>query len=392
MLTVMDLLSHPNLKDFRLVTNKSGLSNQVLNSGIFEWEQAKDIKEGFGAGDFVMTTLSPYRNNQPQAEFFLKLLMDTKPSAIAIKEIYYDHIGEDVIDYANERRIPIFFFREVYFDDIIFTIKSSLTPTNINTSAVQTIRKILYEDMTPYAVEANAKSINRFFSDRHMCATLMPHVHGDDSLITSLTHYVKDPKSGYNSTENSAFSILKFSTIVGIIFTTKDPNLNIKQHLSELINSLPIKKETYHIGFSQIGHSLSRLNFTYKEAMYASVEALYHDLDEIDFENIGLTQFLCPLRNDYWIKNYFDTKYSALEEHDKTNNGHLIETAVAFIQNNCNYSKTGEALFQHSNTIRYRINKIYSLLGLENTLDPNGQLALILKQYSINTILYHSKI
>ncbi|MEG1222029.1 MAG: helix-turn-helix domain-containing protein [Anaerovoracaceae bacterium] len=392
MLTVMDLLSHPNLKEFRLVTNKSGLSNQVLNSGIFEWEQAKDIKEGFGAGDFIMTTLSPYRNNQPQAEFFLKLLMDTKPAAIAIKEIYYDHISDELIDYANLRRIPIFFFREVFFDDIVFTIKSSLTPSNINTSAIQTIRKILYEDMTPYAIEASARSINRFFSDRHMCALLMPHNHGDDSLITSLTGYTKDPRFEYNSTEESAFSIHKFSTIVGIIFTTKNPNLNIKQHLSDLINSLPIKKGTYHIGYSQICNSLSKLNFTYKEAMYSSVEALYHNLEEISFDNIGLTQFLCPLRNDYWVKNYFDTKYAILEDNDKANNGHLIETAFAFIQNQCNYNKTGEALFQHSNTIRYRINKVHSLLGLDNTLDPNGQLALIMKQHKINSILYHSKI
>ena len=49
MLTVMEMLSHPAFSDFRLITNKTGLTNRIRNAAILEWESGEDLDEGFGS-------------------------------------------------------------------------------------------------------------------------------------------------------------------------------------------------------------------------------------------------------------------------------------------------------------------------------------------------------
>ncbi len=58
MVTVMELLSHPQFANFNLITDSSGLSNPVTKNRDFRWESIEDIRATFNAGEFVLTTLS----------------------------------------------------------------------------------------------------------------------------------------------------------------------------------------------------------------------------------------------------------------------------------------------------------------------------------------------
>ena len=47
------------------------------------------------------------------------------------------------------------------------------------------------------------------------------------------------------------------------------------------------------------------------------------------------------------------------------NNYDLFETLYSFFKNNRNYKQTSEAMFLHSKTIRYRLNKVEQLLDID---------------------------
>ncbi|MEG0291590.1 MAG: PucR family transcriptional regulator ligand-binding domain-containing protein [Anaerovoracaceae bacterium] len=393
MLTVMELLSHPQFSDFRLITDKSGLQNKVLNSGIFEWEQGKQIQENFQKGDFIMTTLSPYNNNRAQAEFFVKRLIDRRPCAIAIKEIYFSAFSKDVVDYANNKNVPIFFFTDTFFDDIVFAIKSTLTPKEINIASMQTLRKILYEDHTPFRIEILAKEINQFFQNQLICAFALPR---DTESEETVLNYFEDSYNKsirmFKAPNKAAYSVIKFPKGICIIYTNSDALANLPKETNLLIDNLPIDKSLFSIGFSQIYDSLTEIGIAFRESVYSAVDAKIDNIQNKKFEDIGFSQFLCPLRNTPWVKNYFDSKVNLLLNYDQMHNAHIFETAVSFIKNNCNYNATGESLFQHSNTVRYRINKALQILGIKNSLDAYGQLSLIVRQSEINKILHGLKI
>ncbi len=56
-----------------------------------------------------------------------------------------------------------------------------------------------------------------------------------------------------------------------------------------------------------------------------------------------------------------------IKKYDKENHSELYHTLESFIFHDGNYKKVAEDLFQHENTIRYRIKKIKAILNMENS-------------------------
>ena len=90
------------------------------------------------------------------------------------------------------------------------------------------------------------------------------------------------------------------------------------------------------------------------------------------------------------------TYIKPLIDYEVTSNVNLIETLLVFFHNKQNYSKTGEQLFVHANTVRYRIEQIEKLCHIQfsNYHDVlNLQFALefipfVFKNYSLNHDLF----
>ena len=129
LLMVKDLLLLPEFREFQLAAGEKGLDNRVTGTGIFEWESPEDIARDFRPGEFVVTTLSQMKGDPAGAEGVLLKLLESGVSGIGLKTIYYRSFPEKIRKRADETGIPLFSFRETFFDDIIFAIKSRLVPS-----------------------------------------------------------------------------------------------------------------------------------------------------------------------------------------------------------------------------------------------------------------------
>ncbi len=83
-----------------------------------------------------------------------------------------------------------------------------------------------------------------------------------------------------------------------------------------------------------------------------------------------------PYANNKWLKSFTDNILNPIKEYD---NGNLIETARIYIENSGDIIKVSEQMFQHKNTIRYRINKIKTLLNSISDKDFYEQLSIAIK-------------
>jgi purine catabolism regulator len=64
-----------------------------------------------------------------------------------------------------------------------------------------------------------------------------------------------------------------------------------------------------------------------------------------------------------------------LADYDKRTGSDLVATLKAYLDNERNVSKTADALFMHRNSIKYRLEKIESLLTSDLN-DPDNRLLL----------------
>ncbi|KMT20947.1 helix-turn-helix domain-containing protein [Clostridium cylindrosporum] len=80
-----------------------------------------------------------------------------------------------------------------------------------------------------------------------------------------------------------------------------------------------------------------------------------------------LTNILSQSVSSKELLNFSKKIIEPIKNYDKENHSELYHTLESYIFYDGNYKKVAEDLFQHENTIRYRIKKIKSILHMEDS-------------------------
>ena len=81
-----------------------------------------------------------------------------------------------------------------------------------------------------------------------------------------------------------------------------------------------------------------------------------------------------------------EQEFQIREYHLYSMHCNLLETVISYVKNNGDFAKTSEELFQHSNTVRYRIRKAEQLLGLPDFATAE-EMALIIRCYLLHNVM-----
>ncbi|MEG0156181.1 MAG: helix-turn-helix domain-containing protein, partial [Anaerovoracaceae bacterium] len=320
-------------------------------------------------------------------ETILPILLKQNIAALAIKDVYFQELPQSVINYANELHIPLFLFSDIYFDDIVFVIKSSLTPRDINLSALQKMRKILYETPTEVEIELLAKDINHYFQNNLISCFCMPKDRAQSNqIVAAFASRYSEKCILPNAPATASYSVLFFPQGISLTYTDRFGTETLREKALELIKSLEFTQDTFSIGISSPKDKLQDIGTAFKESVYAAVSGISDNIPVLDFEEIGIDRLLCPLRNDAWVQSYYSELIGKLEDYDRERDSDLLKTLITYIHNDCNINLTAEKIFQHSNTVRYRINKIKSILGISESPGALSQLFILVRLYEINTL------
>lgn len=122
------------------------------------------------------------------------------------------------------------------------------------------------------------------------------------------------------------------------------------------------------------------------EAMTASELKAGCDQDVVSYKDLGSYKFLLPLKDKPELLEFHDEIILPIVEYDNKYKQDLLKTAMCFIDNDGDFSKTAKKMFLHENSIRYRINKIMEILNLRNKdLMFCEQLSIAVKLHRILT-------
>ena len=376
MLTVMELLSFPLFRNFKLVSGYGGLYNQVSGTGIFDWESSYEVEKNFEQGEFVITTLSLAKSDAVLAESSIRMLIDKKVSAIAVKDIYFHEISEELKSYSDAERIPVFFFSETFFDDIIYTIKNTLLTHNRDFDYEKQVEFLLDISHSADQKKRKAKEINPFFHSNIICCY---------ASLKKNSPWQKELKSLQLDPEETVYSIINYQQGILVIYTAKENQSSaLEANLMKFLEQSGLNKNLREIGISDAGKGLENLGSAVQESIYANSSCHLNQAERIRFRDSGSDQILLPMRSNPWVKKYFDGIMLKITTYDALHGAKLMETLLEYVRNNGDMKLTAQKLFQHSNTIRYRIDKIRKLLNLADDADSLAQLYLFVRLHEID--------
>lgn len=385
-LTVLEATKLDTFNSFRLVAGHRGLDKIVEKVGILDWEFIKKIEEGpenisdFIEGEFVLSSLLFAKDKPELIIEAVKYLAESHVSGLAIKNIYYTELPDEVISYANEKSLPVFIFHTAYFEDIITETMDKIRSINNSNLLESKVDLLINKNLNKTVIRDIALELNSSFKELFIVVYAKGKKQiSENNILNQVELIRKDRTFKQNDTiikyHDGLLFIATFESLEPSLFTSKTKSL---------LRSLRIDSEEYFIGISNIHSSLGELGMGINESLFAerSGEMFKNQLNY--FKDIGIFSVLIPLSRDKWVRNFYEQIINPIKSYDEKYNTELFHTGLKFVENDGNYIKTAEALYLHKNTIRYRINKIKELHHMENSeLNFYEQLSIAIKLYKI---------
>ncbi len=156
--------------------------------------------------------------------------------------------------------------------------------------------------------------------------------------------------------------LLQMESGLGLKRINKQTRQAAEQILEVLRERIPLP---CRISVGSFRQDIMELNLCFSEARSAmDVGSSFQNRESIYFfEDQGIHRMLYHLEKTE-ISRLVREYYLPLNEYDQIHSTHLAETVKAYFELNGNVSKVSKRLFTHYNTILYRIDTIFKLIGV----------------------------
>lgn len=354
-----ELLKLDVLSTFNVVAGEGGLDRKVRKVGILDHELGEIIDDNFIEGELVLTNLLFIKDDLAQLEDIIHRLIRAGTGGLAIKPLYIDEIPEHILKIADENQYPIFLYETVYYEDIITELVNYIKKSDELNDQLIYINELKNEDLDPVEAQKLAYRLNPDF--RNWIVALDIVLSGKQENMTFRPYHGNQVLGRHHKCYmdgNRVYMLLSFEEEI------KDETI-----INDLVRSTGISESAIAGGRGTV-KNISHIHDSLIEASYAQMYAeLYNKNGITAFEQMGMFQMLLPLSRNPWMSAYYKRIITPLVEYDLKNGSDLVNTAQIYIESGCDVKKTAEALYQHGNTIRYRLDRIKSLL--ESVVDKN---------------------
>ncbi|MCD8125580.1 MAG: helix-turn-helix domain-containing protein, partial [Lachnospiraceae bacterium] len=136
----------------------------------------------------------------------------------------------------------------------------------------------------------------------------------------------------------------------------------------------------YHCGLSESHSKPSDFDIALEQAFAAESVAELQQKDCLSYADIGIYQYLLPLLKNRTAVAQYRRAIRTLQEYDGQYHSELLRTLRCYVKNQGKLSATAEEMYQHVNTIRYRLGRVRELVPTEPCYE---QIYLIVQLYEL---------
>lgn len=362
-----------------LVAGAGGMSRTISEAGFLDYEIDPTLKDkyyhtNFQKNQLTVTTFLVAKDNPHLILDAIKYLVAKGTSGLVIKNVFKLPIHESVLRYADSMNFPIFYVtsQNIYVELLIFEVYKRLHILNSFRDSERCVAAILSGNLNSDEIIKHAKELNPSITDRYYSIYVKTdEYNAPDSIDVLYNQFISSelniPQNCFVPYNSGAF-----------IICDRDSRLLPEGCISILTRN----KEVFNFGISNSHSTLRDFDVCLRESLYAA--SLYKSYgNTVSYGSLGSLQLILPFADTVEMQKFKSRVLTSILDYDIENNSNLLQTLSAYVDSNCNIDQTAKCLSQHKNTIRYRLDKITSLSGLDyKSFSDLEQLSLAIKIYN----------
>lgn len=362
MIHIKELYRLQGLKNLRLIAGQMGLERTLTAAVLFEYDPSRMQLPDFYRGDLVVTTLAYARGDEQLVSQSLLALMNQGIAGLLVKTAYFSELPRDVLTQAERLGTPIFLFDETYIEEVILEVTELIRGKRHFSGYEEEIDALLRGGLTAEQVREKFDRIDPSGASRYCMLALYPHEYMprmDEQVYAMLC---ADEQAG------KVFTCMRWKRMLLVLRRLGAEETDaVGEEICTLLEKAGVSLEAMHVGVSGVRTERTQLCEALSEAVYAARAARMMDRRTLESEDLGLYAYLLPIAENAFARQWCMQLMQRIRQHDEENKANLESTARAYVQSGMEIATTAKALFQHPNTVRYRLTKIQKLMGMEES-------------------------
>ncbi|MBP3883729.1 MAG: PucR family transcriptional regulator [Olsenella sp.] len=408
----------------RLVAGQGGLSRQIEEVGILDYElmgglRSKYQRENFYTNQLVVSSFLYARDDAFQIVEAVKYLVSKGVSGLVIKNVFHLQIPDGAIRYANARNFPLFLATsdDLFFDEVIIRVGEQVRSLADGNFAEREIDALLRGNPDAGEVRRRALGLNPSFGDEHRATFFLLD---DDVTTERLAELERGYRRSAAAGVGNIFCHCAAGRDGGLLYV-ESSKAELGDHAEEMARTLLAdvldQEAGVAVGVSDVHYDLAEFAHALREAIRAAQLARRRAGGAIGpgagvgaraaasvvggdvpgttagaadasalttgganiacYASLGITRAILPHADSPEMRAFAQDVLGPLREFDAEHGSQLLATLEAFVACEQSARATAEALGQHVNTVRYRLEKVTQVTGLDHRV-PSQMAQLVL--------------
>lgn len=365
----IDLLTFSILKDAKIIAGVNGINREIKAISVYDCVPQDDFFPD-EEGTLYITLFEQYRDSPQDIYQWIQYLHNNKVSGICTIDDGLKYLDQQVLEFCNEVGFPIVSLdRDVAYADIIENISVLLYFDDLHLLNEQRLTRILYDKLPAQEFLREIGKINQSFKNLVRVLAVSGEVESEIDR-KSMNHIFDQAKQN---------TYIRYHDIHLFIFTEGEegsPQKRLDERMAAVGDKLAPAFD--HPVFGK-GELCEKIHFdrAVESALTALELAAHTGRQSFTYNRMEELTILAPIKDSKEVREFYDAFLERISEYDKSGKKEFIKCIREYVRSRGEYQIVAEKLFQHENTIRYRINKIKSILGLEDdTIKFNELIAL----------------
>lgn len=367
MIRIRELYRLQNLKGLRLIAGQDGLERTVTAAVLFEYDPSRMKLADFYRGDLVVTTLAYARSDAQLVTHSLLALMNQGIAGLLVKTAYFSELPPTVVEMANTLGTPLFLFDETYIEEVILEVTELIRGKRHFAGYEQELDALMRGELTPEQARERAARIDPAGEGAYRVCALYPkeRMPGlEDRLYALLTG---DAALSHRCVvmEWRRMMLMLFRLDAGAGDAGAGDAAAV-QDVEGMLARAGVDRARLSVGMSRAREERQALGVSLSEAVYAARAARLEDRPLMRAQELGLYAWLFPMSGNAFVCEQCRRSMARIREYDAQNHASLEHTARVYVQLHMEVAAAAKALYQHPNTVRYRLGKIQRLMDMED--------------------------
>ena len=361
MIRIKELYRLQNLKRLRLIAGQDGLDRTVTAAVLLEYDPSRMQPPDFYRGDLVVTTLAYAIGDNLLVANSLQALLRQGVAGLLVKTAYFSELPQGVINLANQLGTPLFLFDETYIEEVILEVTELIRGKRYFSGYEKELEALMRGGLAAEQVKAHVQKIDPVGSRIYRLCALYPL---DGMAVLGDKMYVL--LSGNESLAQRYICMEWRGMLILLCRINEEEAPDGLMEMKALLDKAGIDASKLIVGVSDVRSEQATFGLALAEAVYAARAAKLMGRGMLLSHEMGLYAYLFPMSENTFVCDQCRKSLRLIRDYDQQNRTNLEQTARIYVSEHMEIAAAAKALYQHPNTVRYRLTKIQKLMEMED--------------------------